>query len=405
MTVTLKDAAGSAVTGAASSLTADAVTVANATLKSGSSWTDNNDGTYTGTFTATTAGTGLKASLKLTDWTDKDESAAYAITAGKPDRAQSAIAVDKTTYTSGDDMTVTVTLKDKGGNALTGAASSLTADAVTVANATLKSGSSWTDNKDGSYKATYVAGNRSLANKATLVLPDWSTGQAVSSEDYNIYGTATLGNISANGATFANNVNFPTTGFVGATFTLGLTSSNGSQLADYDWSANVSWVTVTDGTIILAQEPPRGITRKVTVTGVPKGGYGQNNQAKNIVYTFTISNWFLHNAGILISEVEASATCANFAAQVPTPDELTNTLRNTVPGGKGEDPVRQVGSLWGEWGPFNDGYSWTSVIDPTAVGSPNQYYVVNLFNGWTDYPENAVLTQPFTSGVMCVQHQ
>ncbi|MFN1131321.1 inverse autotransporter beta domain-containing protein, partial [Lelliottia nimipressuralis] len=102
ITVTLKDANGNAVSGAAASLTADTVTVANATLKGGS-WKDNSDGTYTRTYTATTAGTGLKATVKLSGWAGKTESGAYAITATTPDEATSAISTDKTTYASGAD--------------------------------------------------------------------------------------------------------------------------------------------------------------------------------------------------------------------------------------------------------------------------------------------------------------
>ncbi|EAW9081821.1 TPA: hypothetical protein N2F63_005434, partial [Salmonella enterica] len=88
VTVTLKDVQDNAVTGAAASLTVDTVTVPNATLKSGGSWKDNGDGTYTATYTATTAGTGLKATVKLSGWSSAAESGAYAIT---PDQAKSAI--------------------------------------------------------------------------------------------------------------------------------------------------------------------------------------------------------------------------------------------------------------------------------------------------------------------------
>ncbi|MDA8518056.1 inverse autotransporter beta domain-containing protein, partial [Citrobacter sp. Igbk 16] len=64
-----------------------------------------------------------------------------------PDAAKSAIKTDNTTYVAGSDMTVTVTLKDANDNAVTGVSASLD-KAVTVANATLKAGSSWKDNGD-----------------------------------------------------------------------------------------------------------------------------------------------------------------------------------------------------------------------------------------------------------------
>ncbi|MCJ8653237.1 invasin, partial [Escherichia coli] len=111
VTVTLKDKNGNGVSGQASALTTSTVTVANTDTFSGS-WTDNKDGTYTATYTTKTAGTGLKATVKLEGWSKAAESAEYAITAGAAAEAQSAIAVDKDSYKAGDSMNVTVTLKD-----------------------------------------------------------------------------------------------------------------------------------------------------------------------------------------------------------------------------------------------------------------------------------------------------
>ncbi|WP_447840566.1 hypothetical protein, partial [Enterobacter cloacae] len=96
----LKDALGNAVTGASALLTGNAVTVPDATLKSGG-WKDNGDGTYTATYAATTAGTGLKAVLKLADWSGTTESAVYAITAGQPAQSQSGIVTDRDSYVTG----------------------------------------------------------------------------------------------------------------------------------------------------------------------------------------------------------------------------------------------------------------------------------------------------------------
>ncbi|MBD8165684.1 hypothetical protein IFU24_22910, partial [Erwinia persicina] len=79
VTVTLKDANGNPVAGQAALLTAETVTVANASLSG--RWTDNQDGTYAAGYTAITAGTGLKAVLKLPGWSKSSDSAAYAITA------------------------------------------------------------------------------------------------------------------------------------------------------------------------------------------------------------------------------------------------------------------------------------------------------------------------------------
>ncbi|SUD99000.1 Uncharacterised protein [Providencia rettgeri] len=72
-------------------------------------------------------------------------------------QVNSSVTVDNSTYTAGSDITVTVTLKDAEGNAVSGQASALTQDTVTVPNATPKASGNWVDNGDGTYTKTYVA--------------------------------------------------------------------------------------------------------------------------------------------------------------------------------------------------------------------------------------------------------
>ncbi|MEY0291091.1 Ig-like domain-containing protein, partial [Providencia rettgeri] len=174
VTVTLKDAEGNLVSGQASALTSSTVTVPNATQKANSNWVDNGDGTYTGTYVANTVGTGLKASVKLTDWANPVESAGYAITVGDAAQSNSTVVVDNTTYVAGTDITVTVTLKDAEGNLVSGQASALTSSTVTVPNATQKANSNWVDNGDGTYTGIYVANITGTDLKATVKLSDWN---------------------------------------------------------------------------------------------------------------------------------------------------------------------------------------------------------------------------------------
>ncbi|WP_279049288.1 inverse autotransporter beta domain-containing protein, partial [Cedecea davisae] len=157
LTVTLKDAAGAAITGATSQLTTDSVKVPNGELKVGSSWQDNGDGSYSATYIAKTEGANLKATVTLNGWSTSAESAAYAITSPEAVQVNSGISVDSGNYLVGNEMAVTVTLKDVAGKAITGAASQLTTESVKVPNGELKAGSSWQDNGDGSYSATYIA--------------------------------------------------------------------------------------------------------------------------------------------------------------------------------------------------------------------------------------------------------
>jgi len=184
VTVTLKDAQDNPVSGQAAALTADAVTVPNAAIQSGSSWSDNGDGTYTGRYTAQAAGTGLKAALQLGGWSSGVASEAYAITAADAVQTHAAIATDAASYVAGEDMVVTVTLKDAQDNPVSGQAAALTADAVTVPNAAIQSGSSWSDNGDGTYTGRYTAQAAGTGLKAALQLGGWSSG--VASEAYAI---------------------------------------------------------------------------------------------------------------------------------------------------------------------------------------------------------------------------
>ncbi|VEN50813.1 unnamed protein product [Callosobruchus maculatus] len=329
--VTLKDKAGKALTGDAGLLTDSTVTVPNATLKTGSSWTDKGDGTYTATYTATTVSADNQASLKLAGWDTPQKSEKYAITAAQPDQSQSLIARDKDTYVSGDDITIKVTLKDKAGKALTGDAGLLTDSTVTVPNATLKTGSSWTDKGDGTYTATYTATTAGTGLKATLKLSGWSS--PAESETYVIHGTATLKDISVNGYTYASNAGFPTTGFKGAEFTLEL--SNATAL-DYDWKADASWVSVSAGVVRFTDT---GTKDKVTITGTPTSGQG-----KIIKYSFTLKSWFINNGNTGMTWPAANTYCSSQGYSLPTVQQLTGDS-GYVGGDHGT-----LGGLWSEWG-------------------------------------------------------
>ncbi|MFB5747620.1 invasin domain 3-containing protein, partial [Cedecea sp. S5-13] len=147
VTATLQDAQHNPVAG--QDAVVNTTAVAGAVIKG--NWTDNKDGTYSGVFTATTAGTGLKASMTLAD--GDVESAPFDITAAAPVKANSSIVLDKASYVAGSDMQVTATLQDAQHNPVAGQAAVVQTTAVS--GATLKG--SWTDNQDGTYSATFTA--------------------------------------------------------------------------------------------------------------------------------------------------------------------------------------------------------------------------------------------------------
>ncbi|MBD8163718.1 hypothetical protein IFU24_12755 [Erwinia persicina] len=191
--------------------------MANATLSG--SWTGGLDGTYTASYTAIRAGTGLKAVLNLPGWSQGSDSAAYAITAGAPAQATSGVKTDKTSYVAGSDMMVTVTLKDANGNPVTGKASSLTAEAVTVANASLNG--IWTDNQDGTYVASYTATKEGTGLKATLGYTGWD-GEVYSKKYAIIILQLEIVRVEVNGNSLDLNKSFSGVMFKNASFTITL---------------------------------------------------------------------------------------------------------------------------------------------------------------------------------------
>ncbi|MGS0639293.1 invasin domain 3-containing protein, partial [Citrobacter sp. VF227] len=386
ITVTLKDAQGNAVTGAAVLLTADTVTVPDATLKTGSRWTDNGDGTYTATYTATTAGTRLKATVKLSGWSRAAESGAYTITADSADETTSSIRTDATTYVSGADMLITVALQDAQGNAVTGAAVLLTADTVTVPDATLKTGSRWTDNGDGTYTATYTATTAGTGLKATVKLSGWS--RAAESGAYAItaeYEAPASINTQVNPATFAQTSEegtFPTTGFTGATFTV--VPKDNKNASDYTWESDASWVSVTNGVVTFTGT---GTGSKVTITGTPASGQG-----KSIRYSFTLKGWFINSGWNTMTRSEASNYCNSQPGySQPTAADLSHHNNYIA------TRQRNTGALWNEWGNlyrYNNGWStaiaaWS--VDISIIGGYLRYFTLEVDIGtlWAQFPESA----------------
>lgn len=149
VTVTLKDGQDNAVTGTAASLTADTVTVPNAILKAGSRWRDNGDGTYTATYTATTAGTNLRATVRLGGWSTAAQSGKYGIILGYEAPASINTQVNAYTFTqTSEEGTFPTT-------GFTGATFTIVPkDSKSVTDYTWTSDASWVSVTDGVVKFT-----------------------------------------------------------------------------------------------------------------------------------------------------------------------------------------------------------------------------------------------------------
>lgn len=289
------------------------------------------------------------------------------ITATTPDPAKSAIRTDATTYAYGADMLISVTLKDAQDNAVTGAVASLTADTVTVPNATLKTGSRWTDNGDGTYTAMYTATTAGTGLKATVTLRGW--GRAAESGAYTITVSATLTGVSVNGYTFAKDAGFPGTGFTGAEFTLVL---DGGPPSEYNWTTDASWASV--GTDAKVSFNGKGTGSKVTITGTPKSGSGGA-----ITYSFTLTSWFINSGRSRMTWSEASNYCNSQPGySLPTAAQLS--LHNNYNATK----VRGTGALWNEWGRlinFDGWFAWWAWVSDEGFNSLQPMRYIMEVNG------------------------
>jgi Bacterial Ig-like domain (group 1)./Protein of unknown function (DUF3442). len=374
VTVSLKDKNQNPVSGLVTLLTENAVIVPNAALKSGSNWSDNSDGTYHATYTAQIVGSGLKATLKLNTWNMMLSSTPYDIRVSSAVQANSAIGLNADRYGSSDDITVTVTLKDLWQNPIL-RQSGLLVNAVKVPNAMLKSGSSWSDNNDGTYRATYTALDVGSGLEASLQLTGWDSARI--SGVYSItYGTTAPRYIYANNHMFdtsSEEGTFPTTGFIGATFSI---MPEGAAPADYIWTSDVSWVSVSDTGIVTFTGT--GTKNKVTITAVPKNSIG-----KSVVYSFTVKNWYIGTGSMSDAWGDWDAADKYCKSQsgyrLSTASQLVNNI-NYIP-----SDTRSTGALWNEWGDvthYPDAsvppVSWTLDIGPGS----STHYVTALGGGY-----------------------
>lgn len=113
VSVTLMDEQKNRVKGMATLLAGSGVVEVSGTDKNETgNWSEESDGVYTTTRTAKIAGDRHYATLKLSTWSSAQQSDAYAIRESGAVLAYSSIVTDKTTYTAGGVIKVTVTLKD-----------------------------------------------------------------------------------------------------------------------------------------------------------------------------------------------------------------------------------------------------------------------------------------------------
>ena len=201
VSVTLMDEQKNLVKGMASLLAGSGVVEVSGTDKNETgNWSEESDGVYTTTRTAKIAGDRHYAMLKLSTWSSAQQSDAYAIRESGAVLAYSSIVTDKTTYTAGGAIKVTVTLKDSYEN-LVGGQRDAVNQAIQLPNTKAES-IAWNEDQKGIYTATYTALLPGTGLKAQLQMSGWAS--ALTSNDYSISGDAASAQIVAMQVTTGN---------------------------------------------------------------------------------------------------------------------------------------------------------------------------------------------------------
>ncbi|KAB7681179.1 hypothetical protein GBN23_06345 [Plesiomonas shigelloides] len=255
---------------------------------------------------------------------------------GKPDEVKSTLSVTPNTLIANADSNAQIRfeMKDANGNAIT--------DEQNV---------TFSSTLDTTISDIAYQGNGVYTAKLTAGITDGVTPVTVSINGslFNVTPVSVtilpveLEFIDVNGHQFSLSDGFPSTGFTNAKFRIQIKNASA---ADYNWESDADWVKVGgDGVVQLLNA---GASGKVTIDIKPK-----NNKGKSFSYSFNITSWFTPKRGTL-NWNDANAYCSG-NKRLPTKSELTSGML-----------VRQIGSLWGEWGKlstydtFESKFAWTS---------------------------------------------
>ena len=349
LTFTAKDQQGNPVTGLGSSVTFLVQDSGGATVTSGMTVSAASETGTTGVYTATLKGT-LAGSYTVVPQVSGSAvgslSAPVTLTPGVLDSGLSTLAISEPSIPAdaSTTTTLTVTARDAFGNMITGIGGDLSfaltgSDGAAVDSAKIEVSAISEAGESGVYTAT-LKGSLGDTIKIDLVnngVVTTLTTQAT------LVSITSLKDITVNGATFALDAGFPTTGFKKAKFTINI--NNGSA-SDYNWTADASWVTIDNGIVTFTAgygAPAQG--KQVTLTATPKAG-----NATPLQYSFKLTSYFEayappHSVPTL-SEETATSYCGA-QANVPLLLSYSNN------GSAENDTTRKVGFLWNEWGSLN----------------------------------------------------
>jgi adhesin/invasin len=293
---------------------------------------------------------------------------------------QGTLAASPDAYTVGAHINsaLTLTLTDQSGRPQPGRVVTFRGNSVVL------DFSSVTDHGNGTYTAQ-VTTVPAIASPASLVITAMVDGQPLPGVQATLTVTGApqpvftlTANTQVNPYAFAANSGFPTTGFVGATFTVtGLPA--GTTASDYDWTVqaqgggSASWLTVDPAGMVTFNSQPSSAEKAVEVIATPKAG------GQPVGYRFTLGAWFINNGTTQMNWTYAGNWCSAQPGDysLATRMQMTNVL-------SGSGTRGTTGALWSEWGNLNQ-YSGLGFVSngywSLEQQSSGNYYVIGLYNG------------------------
>lgn len=366
VTINLFDEFGNAIVDGGAQLDDNSVKVNNTDTLAGENWSYVSNGKYQRNYRAHTAGGSIKAELKMSGWSESQYSNNYTINPGEASPFTSQLRIRNLWTVVDGDLIVDAYLFDAFNNPLTNHFYLLTEGSVLLQNAFPKGGGKWVYADDGQYERIYTAQRDGTNLQSRLELP----GGTVNGQPYyDILPYVRVEALRVNGKTFSSLTGFPKTGFDGAKFTLIL--DNNASNTDYNWKADVNWITVSSGGEVLFKSA--GIPGwKATITGTPKNGRGNN-----VTFSVTLEKWFQSGGSALQrSWSDIKSQCSSGGHNLP---DAVADLASYPSGGV---VPREVGKLWGEYGDLT---SYNSIFTSPDYWTNTMYEKFDPKTGMTSY--------------------
>ena len=366
VTINLFDEFGNAIVDGGAQLDDNSVKVNNTDTLAGENWSYVSNGKYQRNYRAHTAGGSIKAELKMSGWSESQYSNNYTINPGEASPFTSQLRIRNLWTVVDGDLIVDAYLFDAFNNPLTNHFYLLTEGSVLLQNAFPKGGGKWVYAGDGQYERIYTAQRDGTNLQSRLELP----GGTVNGQPYyDILPYVRVEALRVNGKTFSSLTGFPKTGFDSAKFTLIL--DNNASNTDYNWKADVNWITVSSGGEVLFKSA--GIPGwKATITGTPKNGRGNN-----VTFSVTLEKWFQSGGSALQrSWSDIKSQCSSGGHNLP---DAVADLASYPSGGV---VPREVGKLWGEYGDLT---SYNSIFTSPDYWTNTMYEKFDPKTGMTSY--------------------